>query len=252
MGTGRRVEAVKRNYEIIETLMQHDEMRITELAAETGLPKSVVHAHLNTLYDMEYVVKDGSKYRLGLKYLALSERIKTHIDGYDEITAAVDELAAETGEIVRFVKEEHGHLVYLYEAAGERALTLPFAPGQSEDVYSTGPGKALLSQYPPDRLTAILDDVAFEAKTENTITDRGAFLEELSDVADAGYAVDRGENTEGVGSIAVPVTTGGDAPLGAISVTGPRRRFADAATEANIVERLLQAANVIDVNSRFS
>lgn len=252
METSRRVKAVRRNYQIIETLMRHDEMRITELATETELSKSVVHAHLNTLYEMEYVVKDGSKYRLGLKYLALSERIKAHVENFDEIVDVVDEVAAKTGEIVRFAKEEHGHLVYLYEAVGENALSLPFTVGQSEDVHSTAMGKALLAQYPAERVTAILDGVEFEAKTDNTITDRGRFLDELDEVAEKGYAVDREENAEGVRRLAVPITTDGNAPLGAISVAGPAHRFADDSTETDLANDLLQAANVVEVNARFS
>lgn len=252
METSRRVEAVRRNYLIVETLMRHDEMRITELAAKTGLSKSVAHAHLNTLYDMEYVVKDGSKYRLGLKYLALSEQIKAHVENFDEIVDAVDEVATETGEAVRFAKEEHGHLIYLYEAVGGNALSLPFTVGQSEDVHSTAMGKVLLAQYPAERVTAILDGVEFEAKTENTIADREAFRDELDKVAEKGYAVDREENTEGVRRLAVPITTGGDAPLGAISILGPAHRFADDSTEADLVDDLLQAANVVEVNARFS
>jgi DNA-binding IclR family transcriptional regulator len=109
-----------------------DQVGVTELAEEVGVDKSTVHSHLNTLRRNNLVVKTGTKYRLSLEFIALSEHVKDQIGPYDIITEEVDELAAETGEVAQFATEEQEQVVYVYKSEGEK-------PCGSSPLPATGP-----------------------------------------------------------------------------------------------------------------
>ncbi len=54
---------------VIEALKDRHTAGITQLASELELSKGTVHKHLNTLRQLDYVVKDGHEYRLSVSSL---------------------------------------------------------------------------------------------------------------------------------------------------------------------------------------
>jgi len=73
---------------------------------------------------------------------------------------------------------------------------------------STRPGSARpsLAFRPREEVEAILDEHGMPAATDNSITDRETFLEELDEIREQRYAVDREEGLPGLRCIAVPIT----------------------------------------------
>jgi DNA-binding IclR family transcriptional regulator len=83
----------------------------------------------------------------------------------------------------------------------------------------------MLAFLPCEECEVILGEMPFTRFNENTITSRDRFLEELEDVRAKGYAVDRGEELEGVHCVAAPVFNHRGRPLASIWVTGPSSRL---------------------------
>lgn len=226
-----------------------DQAGVTELAEEVGVDKSTVHGHLNTLRRNNLVVKTGTKYRLSLEFLALSEHVKDQIGPYDIITEEVDELAAETGEVAQFATEEQEQVVYVYKSEGENAVRVLSSPGHRTGFHHTALGKAILAHMRDQRVENILESTELTPRTDRTITDPAVLRDQLEEVRERGYAIDDEETVPGIRCVAVPVVIGDPEVLGAVSVSGPASRMNDERIESELSTLVVGAANVIDLNT---
>lgn len=241
-----KVQAVEISCRILETLERIDTAGVTELADELDYSKSTIHSHLNTLSEERLVAKVNGQYRLGLRVMGMAERVKTHIGSYNIVKEEIDKLAAESQEVAQFGIEEHGKVTYLYKQESDQGIKTASRIGETQDMHSTGLGKAILSSMPNERVRQILDEQGMAAKTKNTITDQDEFFEELDRIREKGYTIDNGENVRGIRCIASPVNW--EAMYSAVSVTGPMSSLQD---EEELAEQIRHTTNVIEVNSRF-
>ena len=246
------VQASKTTLRILEELMRLEGAGVTELAAELDIPKSTAHNHLSTLLESEYVVREGDAYRLGLRFLDLGEHTRNRQELYDIARPEIERLAEETGELANLLVEEHGYGVYLCRAKGDRAVGLDTYAGKRVHLHATSLGKAVLAHTAPDRREEILDQRGLPRRTDRTVTTREALAEELEVIRERGYAVDDGERLAGLRCIAAPITDCSDRALGAISVSAPASRMRGRRFEEEIPERVMSAANVIELNVTYS
>lgn len=249
---GGQIESDTKLLAIIEDLEAHHRAGVTEIARRVGMPKSTVHAHLSTLEQRGYAVKDGSKYRLGLRFLALGTAVRNRWLGYELIKDKTDELAAITGERAQFIVEEHGYGVYVYRAVGDHAVETDSETGKRIPLNTISAGKAILAFTDPDRVDEIIGEVGLPARTENTIIDEDEFRAELAEVREDGYAINDQESTKGLGAIGVPILNRDDVAIGAISVSVPARRLRNEEYRHEILNQTLGAVNELELNIRFS
>jgi DNA-binding IclR family transcriptional regulator len=247
----RTIHAVHITCNIIDMLQELNGAGVTELANRLGHSKSTIHSHLRTLEDHHLVVREESGYRLSLRFLDVSSHVRAQFGNYDIIKNELDNLAEETGEVAQFGIEEHGQVSYLYKVAGAQGVETASSVGTQQSIHSTSLGKAILAYLPDERVNEILDEMGMPRKTENTITDRTEFFEELERVRSQGYATDDEENVDGLRCIAAPVM-GNESVLGAVSVSGPSSRFSGEVFTEELPSVVKRAANVIELNSKFA
>ncbi len=96
--------------------------------------------------------------------------------------------------------------------------------GRAYPLHAGSTGKAILSVVPVDLRNLVLNR-PLDSLTDTTVIDRTALEAELTEIAEAGVAVSRGERQVGAGSVAAPVYAMGGLVVGAISVCGPIDRF---------------------------
>jgi len=99
-------------------------------------------------------------------------------------------------------------------------------------VYLVFESEGGLSQVLPERL---------DRHTEKTITDRQLLTEEMRNVSEAGYAIDQGEFSEDISSVAVPVRDYTRTLVGALGVAGPGNRLSSETIKQEIAPKLLRA-----------
>jgi len=247
-----RVQSVDLACALLRELQERESAGITELADLLGYAKSAIHTQLATLEANELVVKDGTSYRLSLRFLDMAESVKEQIGKYGVITSEVDSLANKTGEVVQFGTEEHGWLVYLYKAKGENAVETASSIGTREYLHSTSLGKSILSTYSERRIEEIIEMRGLPSKTEQTISNKEKLFEELEQVREQGYAFDDEENIQGLRCVSVPVYSDAGDVLGAISISGPSQRMTLNRIEEELVANASKSANVIQINYKFS
>ncbi|OVE82854.1 IclR family transcriptional regulator [Natronolimnobius baerhuensis] len=218
---------------VIEALKDRHTAGITQLASELELSKGTVHKHLNTLRQLDYVVKDGHEYRLSVSFLGLGTSARAQLPIYDAALHPLEDLASATGETASLMIPEHGYGIYIAQERGARQDTNDVRVGDRLPMHATAGGKAILSYLPQDERDMILGRRGMPALTEHTITDRAELEDELQLVRDRRTAYDRGEHRSDRHCIAHPVMDNEERAIAAVSVSGPATRMKrkDASTD---------------------
>ncbi|UPM44268.1 IclR family transcriptional regulator [Halocatena salina] len=248
--TPKTLTSVEKTFSIVEALWKLDGAGVTELADHLDLSKSTTHAHLATLAQNGFVVSEDGQYELGLRFVNFGEYVKRSQPLYAVTRPVVEEVAEKTGERVFCMVEQHGLATALCIAAGDRSVQTDIRVGTHSYMHCSSSGKAILAHLPHSRIEEILDRWGLKRFTENTITDRERLYDELSDGRDRGYFFNREEYRTGVTAIGVPIVDGGDV-RGAISLSGPAMRLEGDWHERELPNRLLSAANAIEVDLSF-
>lgn len=247
--SGRQVQAVETSCRILQFLQYQTQTSVTEIADQVGCSKSTTHCHLRTLTDCGLIVKEDNQYRLSYQFIGIAEQVRSQLGNYRTIKDETDRLAESTQEVAQFGIEEQGKVTYIYKQKSENGVETASGVGETQDIHSTGLGKAILSSLPNERVRKVIDKHGLSRKTKNTITDHEALFEELQQIRERGYAIDDEENVEGIRCIAAPVNWG--ANVGAVSITGPTSRIRNERLEGELSDQIRHTANVIEVNSRF-
>lgn len=246
------VKSLGTGFEIVTALEAFGEAGVTDLANETGIAKSTVHDHLQTMVDHEYVNKHGSTYTLGLKFLTHGGRKRDEMDLYRVARPEIRDLANNTGELVNLVTEEHGLGVYLDLKRGDNAVSLDSYLGKREYLHSTAVGKTILANRPDEFVEQVIEKHGLPAVTQNTLTTADELVDQLETVRSRGYAIDQEEQLRGLCCVAAPITDENDYALGAISISGPKNRIRGDRLETELADRVTQVANVVEVNLAYS
>jgi DNA-binding IclR family transcriptional regulator len=245
------VRTTEKTLTLIDELMRQGTSGVTELAQGVNMGKSAVHNHLTTLQDHGYVLKTGNQYQLGLKFLEVGGSIRKSMEFYQVAEPEVKSLADETGELANLLVEEQGLGVYLMRSKGEDAVDLDTYAGLRTNLHTTALGKAVLAHLPESRVENIIERHGIEPETSRSIGSREELFDALESVQNRGYAIDDGERLEGLRCIGAPVRSSSDEVLGAVSVSAPTRRVSDQELHGELSERVLSAANVIELNINY-
>lgn len=246
------VKSTKTAFQIVQTLQDLDGARVTELADHLGKSKGSIHNHLQTLYELGYVTKEDSTYKIGLRFLEHGVYVRERQPLYEIAKPEMESLAEETGELVNLLVEEHGMGIYLYRASGDRAVNVDAKTGTQVHLHNTALGKAILAHLPDSRVEAILDRHGMPQTTDKTIGDRDALFDRLETVRDRGTAFDDEERLPGLQCLAVPILNQDDRAEGALSISVPTRRMQENPLEGELPTMLKDAANVIQLNVTYA
>jgi DNA-binding IclR family transcriptional regulator len=248
----RSVKSTRTTFEIIEALAAGDGARLTDLANELDLAKSTVHQQLSALLELDYVVQEGKQYQLGLKFLDLGEHVRARKRAYKLAKPLVEDLATKTGERAQFFAEEHGRAIYIHTEQGEHAVQADRRVGKQRYLHSSAAGKAILANLAAKRIEAVIDQWGLPQETENTHTTRETLFDDLAEIRERGYSLNKAESISGLWSIGVPVMGPDGSPVGSFSISGPRHRMKSDQARENIVDLLLGTANELELNITYS
>jgi DNA-binding IclR family transcriptional regulator len=115
--------------------------------------------------------------------------------------------------------------------------------GERAPAHCTGLGKALLAHLPEETVRQSFAG-GLRSYTSKTITRMDAFLPELANVRQAGYAIDDEEHEQGVMCIAAPVFDSHTA-VAAISIAGPAERIREGIRHKDLTAAVLAAAEEV-------
>lgn len=242
------VQTTQKSLDIIEKLSELGSAGVTELAEELGMNKSIVHNHLRTLVEREYVIVSDEEYSLGLRFFQLGGKTRKDQKIYQIAKNEIDKTASEIQASVNLAVEENGKCVYLYRACEDQSIDLGFSyEGMYEHMHQTAVGKAIMAYFPQERVEVIVERHGLPQRTDHTITDFDELMEDLTQVRERGYAVDDEESILGLRCVAAPIKTSDEEILGSISVSGPKSRFKNETWSQKLPEKVRDASNVIEL-----
>jgi DNA-binding IclR family transcriptional regulator len=216
--------------------------RVNELARRIGVNPSTASRLLSTLEAGGLVERTPEgPYRLGLKLVALSDRVLGALDVRDRARPWLIWLVQETGETAT-----------LSVPGGGEAITVDFVPspssvaslarlGRPSVAHATAAGKVMLAFGPQDTAGLGEGGQPLTAFTERTITDPRALSRELDRVRAAGVAEAVGEREPDLNALAAPVLGRGGELVAILGLQGPAARL-PAATRRSLREPLSRAA----------
>ena len=249
--SNRLIQATSTSTRVIDALIEiGGEGGVTEISDTAGLSTSSVHKHLSTLREHGFVVKNGQSYSLSLRFLDIGGFVRNNHPGAREIKLHIQELAQKTDQNAFFTIEEGGRAVVLYREVGRNGVPMRSRIGTHFYMNQAAGGMAILAEYSDSRVKEIIDQHGLPPATEKTITDRDVLLEELDEIRERGYAMTVGETTEGVQSIAVPVTLPEEEIVGACVVSGPIHRMGDPDDE--LLQYLRSMTNELELSITYS
>ncbi|RQG94918.1 IclR family transcriptional regulator [Natrarchaeobius chitinivorans] len=211
---------------VLEAIDELGGATLSELAEHTGLATSTVHTHLQTLEETEYLSRNDGKYQLGLKLFYLGESARRRDDRYELAKEKAFELANQVSEEVSFAVEEHGRSIILFDETPTASST-GFQVGRYFYMHSSASGKAMLAEFPKQRVKDIVEKRGLPQHTENTITELEELFEELEEIREQGFAVNRQEELEGLYSVAMVVNNPDGTVFGSLDISGPQYRLSD-------------------------
>lgn len=251
----RRLATVARACDIVAALNELDGAGVTELAEYVDISKSSAHAYLNTLREQHLVVRDDGTYRLSLEFLYLGNAVRHREPLFVYGQSVVEDLAADSGEYVHLMCEQHGFERNIYKSAGEHAVGGEYhttKEQQPDYLHFTASGKAVLAALPERRVDSIVEEHGLPEKTPNTITDPDELFAELSAIRSQGYAINDEEEVMGIRAVGAPIRDADGEVLGGISISGPTGRFTLDRCHEVFAEKITERANVIEAKLNMS
>ena len=213
-----KVKSLQKALEILNLFADKPVLGVTEISEYFGIYKSTVHNILSTLKAMEYLEQ----------VFTLSKALG---DTYSITKIAgpyMQELSNITRERVYLAvpyREEVLYLDAMYPA--ESVELMRSILGERAQMYCTGIGKAMLANMNERAIDEYLNSHELKAFTENSITDKEVFKQELVRTRQRGYAIDDMEHEFGIKCVAMPIFDRNRNLYAAISISGLASHFTE-------------------------
>ena len=213
---------------------------VNELARRIGVNASTASRLLATLEGGGLVERaPGGPYRLGLKLVALSDRVLARLDVRERGRPWLEWLVAQTGETATLSVPSSGEAITVDFVPSPSSVVSLARVGRPSVPHATAVGKVMLAFASPAARPQI--STRLEAFTDDTITDPPVLARELDRVREQQIAEAVGEREPDLTGLAAPVLGRGWELVAILGLQGPSTRL-PAAKRRGLVESLRRAA----------
>lgn len=219
------LESVDNALRLLLLLADHDELGVTEAAAQLGIAPSTAHRLFATLRERDFVVQgDNRSYRRGPAFSSLVGRTRRSWDLVTLTRPAMEALRSELDETCHLMVRDGRSVRFLASVEADQVLRVGSRAGAVLPAHQVSGGKLLLASMPvPDFTTLYPTSGVPEAGLDPEDIDR--LVRELRAVRRRGYAVNNGQSEPGLAAVAMRVSGPSGEPVGAISVSVPTVRY---------------------------
>jgi DNA-binding IclR family transcriptional regulator len=223
-GSRREVGSVVRALALLDALAESESgLGVNELARRIGVNASTASRLLATLEHGRLVERSpGGPYRLGLKLVALSDRVLARLDVRERARPLLVSLVAETGETATLSVPGADDAITVDYVSGPSSVVSMARLGRPSVSHATAAGKVMLA-FGPDPWPG--SDAELVAYTERTITDPCALAAELESVRERGIAEAVGEREPDLSAMAAPVLGRGRELVAILGLQAPTTRL---------------------------
>jgi DNA-binding IclR family transcriptional regulator len=210
-----------------EVARNQSELGISDISRRLGISKSTIYGITNALTDLGALRQhqETKKFRLGPALLQLGSQVLDGMDLKSTAKPLMDNLSKEFRETVFLgtFSERGIMIVEKVDSPLELKITAPI--GTRIPIFAGATGKVFLAYAPEQKIERLLAGKPLPKYTDNTITSREKYLEELDLVKRSGYARDFEEYIQGVNAICVPVFDNWNTVIAALWMVGFTNSF---------------------------
>ena len=214
------VQTFEKGLQLLEYLVEHKVVSVTNIAKLMGIQKSASYRFLNTLRLHGYVEQDQhNNYILTDKISKLGNGIVPRMEFRHIVSRFLDELSKRNCKdgVCNLGKWNGKEVVYEVQSANFEYAQ--YSVGKTVPAYCSALGKAILAHLPDSAVRTYIQRTPMEAFTEKTCTTPERLLEELEETRRKGYAVMDGELYLPLKGLAVPLVVEQEPVKYAISAT---------------------------------
>jgi IclR family transcriptional regulator, pca regulon regulatory protein len=245
------VQSLERGLAVIRAFgAEQPELRLSDVARETGLTRAAARRFLLTLVRLGYVRQDGNTFSLRPRVLELGYAYLSALSLPEVAQPHMETLVGEVNESSSVAVLDDLDIVYVARVPTQRIMTITIAVGTRLPAYATSMGRVLLAGLDQDALEERLERIEVERLTPTTVPDLEILRQRIDDVHDAGWAAVDQELEQGVRSAAVPIRDATGAVVAALNVSVHATRMTMQALRRDVVPKLLRTAEAIEVDLR--
>ncbi|WP_101652819.1 IclR family transcriptional regulator [Brevibacterium ihuae] len=190
------------------------------LVRALALPRSSVYELLAVLEELGLVTKSSTGYLLGAGVSELGSAYMRTNPLQRMAQPIVRELAEQTGATAQLAVLRGWETVYLVKEQAVRSAAVITATGVRMPAYLTATGRAIMSALSGREVLALLSgEDAFVNRTGRGPTSLRQLNELLRRTRELGYAVERGEISTEITTVAAPVFDVLDRPIAAVGLS---------------------------------
>ena len=226
---------------ILETLSQHPEMGLSELARVSGLHKASVNRLCGQLEGYGIIERKYGTFRLGSRLFEFGQSVPSRRVLRDAALPFMEDVFLVTRETVHLAVLDGRDVLYVEKIAGNNVRPMPESRVAGRLPAScTATGKCLLAEKSDSDLDEWMTG-PLASMRPRSIVDRRRLREDLLLARERGYAVEREECRDGQSSLAVVVRVGRRA-VASMSVTAKTDTF----SEVNLANALRTACRGLE------
>ncbi|MFC5653708.1 IclR family transcriptional regulator [Paenibacillus solisilvae] len=222
---------------------------VSKISQHSGESPSSVCKHLAAFQQYGLVEQDpkSALYRIGIYALRLSTLALKPMSIRETVSPYLRKIADRVGETIHLVIRDGLRVVYIDKVESSKTIRMHSEIGLRNPMYCTGVGKAILAYSPISLVDAVVAE-GFTPFTPQTLTSRGALIDDLEHIHTRGYAIDNCEHETEVRCVAAPILNHLKEPIASFSVSCPKWRLSD--------ERIVEIGELIrevslEISARF-
>lgn len=240
------VKSAARMLDLLEYLAGCSEpVRLKEIVAALGFPKSSAHALAQTLVSRGYAIQDGAE-----RYVLVhASRLRSATRAHEArlVSAAhpiMEQLRDLSGETVMFaVRTTRGETKRLAKCVSRQAIRFDLElDGQSES-YCTATGRLLLAHWDAGQANAYLARVPLIPRTPKTVVDPQAIRDIFVSILKTGVSICDEEHVVGSTGLAVPIRARNGSVVAALNLGVVTTRFRE--RHAELIAMLREAGRKV-------
>ncbi|MDZ7802283.1 MAG: IclR family transcriptional regulator [Trueperaceae bacterium] len=233
----QRLNTVDRLLRLLVALAESPPQRVEALARVLRQPISTTYRYLASLKAHGVVQElSGGRYAVGPRTVQLEAAFQRAFEHANPHHAAMNELAAESGETVAFLLPLEDAAVCVATVESAYPLRYTFSKGAVKPLLRGASAKAMLPWLPEDRVAHLIDEA-----TDLDEAGKSRLRNEIPAIRQAGHAISQGEIDAGVWTVGAPVLRADGSLIGAVSTIAPVFRVQG--QEDRIVRLTTAAAN---------
>lgn len=183
-----------------------EKMGISDLARTLNLSKGTLHGIAQAFLDLGVITQDSyKKFSLGPTLIELGNKAFAGDDLRVSLHPYMEKLYNEFKETVFLGVCDGEKITIIEKVDSPSGLKISAPVGSRIPLVAGAAGKVFLASFSDQDLLGILRD-PLPRFTENSITGRSEYIEEIKKVRKHGYATDFEEYIQGVNAVCVPVT----------------------------------------------